>query len=268
LGQSGARRYGALDIKIHELISGAVSNISDKNPYVVVEWAAEDAQRPVAIVGRRGLFIPRQFQAAFVISHLHVVLTLEATESLREIFELAGHEPPAMQGDAMVKRVEVRTDRFWLIRADEFSRIPLSRWTTMAVAAAAGTQDEIKRALPAEGATERELRQKRVAFSDLAPRPVGRPRTETGLTYRGRFIALAEVRSVAAAGGRKHVKAVQKHFGDPGYPVPRTTARRWIARALAEERGDPRPANTGEASADSGSLKVENHGARSSDFRS
>jgi hypothetical protein len=211
-----------------------LSDITDNNPYVVVEWAAEDARVPVPVAGRRAVFIPRQFKAAFVVSNLHVILTLEATGSLREIFEVAGHEPPAMQGDAIVKRVEVRTDRFSFVGADEFARIPLSRWTRMAVAAAAGTRDEIKRALRAEGATERELRQKKVAFSELAPRPVGRPRMETGLTYRGRAIDLDEVRTVVAAGGARHVKAVQEHFGDPGYPVPRTTARRWIARARRE----------------------------------
>jgi hypothetical protein len=210
-------------------------DISDKNPYVVVDWKEEDARRPVPVTGRRGLFIPWKFKVAFVVTNRYVLLTLQATEHLRELHEIAGTEPPAMHGDAIVKQLEVRTDEYWPADAAEFARIPLKRWTKIAVAAAAGTRDEIKRAQPPEGATERELRQKKVPFPELAPRPVGRPRMEAGFTYRDRFIDLDEVISVAKAGGAKPVKAVQEHFGDSGDPVPRRTAQRWVKRARAEK---------------------------------
>jgi hypothetical protein len=107
----------------------------------------------------------------------------------------------------------------------------------MAVAAAAGTRDEIKRGLPVEGGTERQLRQTK-SFSDLAPRPVGRPRMEAGFMYRGRYIDLDDVRAVASAGGATPTKAIQEHFGDPGFPIPRRTAQRWLKRARAEVGGD------------------------------
>lgn len=219
-----------------------MSDISDSNPYVIVRWKAEDGRVPVPVAGRRGLFIPRWFEAAFVNSDLHVHIELEATAALKEIFEDAGREPPMIEGDAMVKRVSVRSDRFLFVAPDQFGRIPLAKWAKVAVAAAAATRDEIRQAQPAEGETLDGWRQKKVSFSELAPRPAGRPRMETGLTYRGRFVDLNEVRDVAVAGGRRHVKAVQEYFGSPGDPVPRQTARNWIRRARAEAVEISRPA--------------------------
>ena len=159
------------------------------------------------------MFIPRRFDAAFVVSNRHVLLTLEATANLRENHEMACTEPPEMKGDVIVQKVEVRTDRYWPDDVAEFGRLPLRRWTRMAVAAAAGTRDEIRRGVRGDGATERELR-KLKPFSDLAPRPVGRPRMESGFKYQGRYIDLDEVLAVAAAGGATPTKAVQETFGN------------------------------------------------------
>jgi hypothetical protein len=211
------------------------SKITDRNPYVVVEWAEEDARVPVPVTGRRGLFIPRLFTAAFVVSNRHVLLTLEATAYLRELHEIDSTEPPEMKGDVIVQKLEVRTDRYRPDDVAAFGRLPLRRWTRMALAAAAGTRDEVRRGVRVDGATERELR-KLKPFSDLAPRPVGRPRMESGFKYRGRYIDLDEVLAVAAAGGATPTKAVQENFGDGSFPVPRRTAQRWIKRARAAAR--------------------------------
>ena len=203
-------------------------DISNRNLYVTVRWKPEDARVPVRLHGRAE-FIPREFEAGIVSSRLHVVLHLQATAALEEVFEVAGQEPPQIADEVIVKRVEVQTDRYSFVSPDDFGRIPLKRWTGMAVAAAAAPRDELRRE-STQGASSEEWR-KKVSFSELAPRPVGRPRMETGLTYRGRFIDLNEVLEVVAAGVPRHVKAVQEHFGDPGDPVPRETARNWIRRA-------------------------------------
>ena len=212
-----------------------MSGITDRNPYVVVSWKPEAGRAPVR---GRGLFIPREFEAAIVTSNLHVVLKLEAADALRDIFEMAGSEPPEMDGPVIVKRVDVRTDRFSFVSPADFGRIPLKRWTALAVAAAAGTRAELMQE-GYEGATVDEWRSKRVDFSDLAPRPVGRPRMEDGFNWRGQYIDLSEVLEVAEAGAPRHIKAIQDHFGDPGDPMPRRTAQNWYERALAQSNASP-----------------------------
>lgn len=207
-----------------------MSDITTRNPYVVVRWKSEDVRVPIRLRGR-ALFIPRQFEAAIVSSSLHVVLYLEATDALHEIFEVAGHEPPQIDDEVIVKRVEVRTDRYSFVSPDDFGRIPLKRWTELSIAAAAATRAELTQEL-GDGATANEWNEKKVSFSDLAPRPVGRPRMETGLVYRGKFVDLDEVLAVADAGAPRHVKAVMEHFD-----APRRTAQNWIRRARAQYRG-------------------------------
>jgi hypothetical protein len=201
--------------------------IDDQNPYIAVRWRPEDGRTQLR---RSALFIPSRFEAGIVASSLHVVLQLEATAVLNDIFELAGQEPLVVEDEVLVKQVEVRTDRFSLIDAADFKRIPLKKWTRMAVAAAAGTRGELMSAT-GDGGTAEEWREKRVSFSELGPRSVGRPRLEAGFMYRGRWIELEEVLEVASDGAPRHMKAVQEHFGSPDHPVPRETARRWVRRA-------------------------------------
>ena len=154
---------------------------------------------PVRLHGR-ALFIPRQFEAGIVSSLLHVVLYLEATAARNEIFEMAGQKPLKIDEEVIVMRVEVRTDRFFsFVSPEDFRRIPLKKWTTMAVAAVAATRAELTRD-STDGATVEEWREKKVSFSELGPRPPGRPRMETGFISRGRFVDLNEVAKVAAAG--------------------------------------------------------------------
>lgn len=201
-------------------------SITDQNPYVRVRWKPEDVRVPIQL-RRRALFIPRQFEAGIVSSGLHVVLYLEATAALKEIYEIARQEPPQVDGDVLVKRVEVRTDRYSFVSPDDFSRIPLKKWMRYAVAAAGATRSELREPTE-EGSTAEEWREKKVSFAELARSPVGRPPNGIEFMYRGRVIDLNEVNEVATAGAPHHVKAVQEHFGSPGYPVPRETARRWI----------------------------------------
>jgi hypothetical protein len=124
--------------------------------------------------------------------------------------------------------VEVRTDHYSFVTDDDFSKIPLKKWTRYAVAAAASTRSELRG--PTEGWTAEEWLEKKVSFAELARTPVGRPRHGTEFMYRGRVIDLNEVNEVATAGAPHHVKAVQEHFGDAGDPVRRETARSWIKR--------------------------------------
>ena len=212
-------------------------SITDLNPYVVVRWKPEDVRVPIQL-RRRALFIPRQFEAGIVSSGLHVVLYLEATAALKELYEMARQEPPQVDGDVLVKRVEVGTDRYSFVTHDDFSRIPLKKWTRYAVAAAASTRSEL-RALT-EGGTAEEWQEKKKSFAELARTPVGRPPHGIEFMYRGRVIDLNEVNEVATAGAPHHVKAVQEHFGDPGYPVPRETARSWIRRVRVISKGETR----------------------------
>lgn len=214
----------------------AAAPITDENPYVIVRWKPEDVRVPIQLRGR-ALFIPRQFEAGVVSADMHVALYLEATAARKEIFEVAGHEPPQIaqiDDDVLVMRVEVRTDRYFgFVTPVDFSRIPLRRWTRYAVAAAAATRSELRDPTNA-GATADEWREKKVTFVELARTPVGRPRHKTEFMYRGKVIDLDEVDAVASAGAPHHVKAVQEHFGDPDDKVPRTTARRWIAQARSK----------------------------------
>ena len=208
--------------------------ITDQNPYVLVRWKPEDVRVPIQL-RRRALFIPRQFEAGIVSSGLDVVLYLEATAALSELYAMARQEPPQIDGDVLVKRVEVRTDRYSFVTHEDFRRIPLKKWTRYAVAAAARTRSGL-RALT-EGRTAEEWLEKK-SFAELAPTPVGRPPNGIEFMWRGRAIGLNEVNEVATAGAPHHVKAVQEHFGDPGDPVPRETARRWIRNYERLRKGE------------------------------
>lgn len=207
-------------------------SISDPNPYIVVRWRPAYAHPAVRVGASGSLFIPRLFEAAFVRGDLHVHLELEATVALADIYAVAGRPlPQHITGDAIVKKVTVTGDRFRSVTADEFHRIPLKTWTRLAVAAAAGPRDEIKQAHGSSAATADEWREKKVAFAELARRPVGRPRLEQRFEYQGEVMSLHEVLAVGTSGGLKPVKAIQEHFGKPGFPVPRRTAQRWWKRA-------------------------------------
>jgi hypothetical protein len=208
--------------------------ISDSNPYVIVRWKPEDARLPVAIRGHQHLFIPRLFEAAFVRGDLHVHLELEATAALAEIYEGAGQDLPETltNDDAIVKKVTATGDRFRSVTPSEFSRIPLRTWTRLAVAAAAGSAEEIRQPGWTDGATVRDWLEKKVSFSDLAPRRAGRPSLEAGFKWRGKIIDLDEVLQVGTGGRPNHTRAIQHHFADArGEPVPRRTAQRWWKRA-------------------------------------
>ena len=201
-----------------------------QEPYIAARWQGNDTRPAVVVDPTRGLYIPRKFEAAIVTADLHVLLELEATAALREIFDAAGQKPPTAKGDAVIKRATITTDRFAYL-PPERARIPFATYTKMAVAAAAGTRSQLQEG--GGGGMLGDWRKKTVTFEELARRRRGRPRLEENdgvfLRHGERLVSLDEVLAVRNASATP-TKAVMEHFG-----VERSTAQRWSRRA-AEHR--------------------------------
>jgi hypothetical protein len=205
--------------------------ITDQKPYIVVRWEPSDARPAVLVDPVRRLYIPRRFKAAIVTSELRIVLKLQATADLRDIFEAAGQEPPKTKGDAVIKEATVTSDAFSYLPTER-ARIPFATYTKMVVAAAAGTRAELQ-----EGGGSGTYDEWREPFEQLVRRRRGRPRLEendgTFLRHGEKLVTLDEVRVVRNSSATP-TKAVQEHFD-----VPRSTAQRWSRRAAESSLKPP-----------------------------
>lgn len=192
-----------------------------------MRWQAKDARAVVPVEAVRGLYIPRRFEAAIVTPELHILLELQATADLRDIYEAAGQEPPEVRGDAVIKRATIKSDAFSYVPPAR-TRIPFATYTKMAVAAAAGTRAELEER--GGSGTFEDWREKTVQFDELVRRRRGRPRLDenggTFLRHGRKLVTLDEVSAVRQSSATP-TKAVQEHFD-----VPRSTAQRWSRRAL------------------------------------
>jgi hypothetical protein len=200
--------------------------ITNEKPYIEVRWKPSEARPPVLVDPVRRLYLPRNFEAAIVISALTIRLELQATAALREIYEVAGHPSPEVKGDVVIKQVSISTNEYSHIPPEQ-ARVPVATYTKMAVAAATVSRAEFE---SGGGAGAYDEWHKKVFFDELARRRPGRPRLEENdgaflYATDGRLITLDEVRALRSA-SKTPTKAVMDHFG-----VPRSTALRWSRRA-------------------------------------
>jgi hypothetical protein len=189
-------------------------NIGDG--YVIVRPRrdrAGEARLAVPLDGGGGLYIPLEFQAGLFAPGLpEVWLEIKSAHHLRQV---TGADESTFR-DPVVQRVVIISGAFSSIPTGV--RVPLATYARRAIAAAAGTRQEIESGAFAAGGRLDEW-EKRVTFAEIARRPVGRPRLEE-------TIDLEKVREVVRAGGRTPTKAVEDHFN-----VSRSTARRYRAAA-------------------------------------
>jgi hypothetical protein len=175
----------------------------------------------IALDEQRGLYVPRYFEAGFLQgqSREQPAVWLEMGTGVPK------GEPPEVQSIRIISRRSHGG-----ISAEQFHRVQYATFRRIAVAAAAGTREELTSWMESETETGRvqggdieQWRERKVIFNDLARRPVGRPRLEE-------LVDLAEVVRVAGLGSPKSTKAVMDHFH-----VSRSTAQRWLQRARATD---------------------------------
>lgn len=188
---------------------------------IVIRQNPPHGNSPMLLDETRRLYVPAFFEAGFV---------YDAFSGLPAVWLSIGPgtfegDPPACSGVRVISAQEP-------ITPDVFRRIPLARYLRLALAAAAGSKEEISRPWAKRelrsgriaGGKEAAHRERKVNFDDVARVPVGRPRIEE-------VVDLELVASIAAGSPDSPNKAVREHFDRPERPVSDTTARRWRDRA-------------------------------------
>lgn len=178
---------------------------------------------------QREIYVPAFFEAGFL--RLQPTATTAAVNDDVEGIEPAvwlEMGPGTFKGDPPAVRSIRIVNPIHGISAEQFHRIQYATYRRLAVAAAAGTREELsswtdyeEKEGRIEGGKVQRWRERRVTFDDLARRPVGRPSLEEA-------VDLAQVAHVGKQGAPNSTKAVMDNFH-----VSRSTAQRWLRRARA-----------------------------------